>query len=78
MELTLTIPVLCAIPLAPLIGSMLVGFFGTGFLGKQLSRGACQTIAILGVTIALQCVDASNGRFLLQWLGISLDAIGRV
>jgi NADH-quinone oxidoreductase subunit L len=52
MELILTIPVLCAIPLAPLIGSMLVGFFGTGFLGKQLSRGACQTIAILGVTIA--------------------------
>jgi NADH-quinone oxidoreductase subunit L len=52
MELTLTIPVLCAIPLAPLIGSMLVGLFGTGFLGKQLSRGACQTIAILGVVIA--------------------------
>ena len=52
MELTLTIPVLCAIPLAPLIGSMLVGFFGTGFLGKQLSRGVCQTIAILGVMIA--------------------------
>jgi NADH-quinone oxidoreductase subunit L len=52
MELTLTIPVLCAIPLAPLIGSMLVGLFGTGFLGKQLSRGACQTIAILGVMIA--------------------------
>jgi NADH-quinone oxidoreductase subunit L len=52
MELTLTIPVLCAIPLAPLIGSMLVGFFGTGFLGKQLSRGPCQTIAILGVVIA--------------------------
>jgi len=52
MELTLTIPVLCAIPLAPLIGSMLVGFFGTCFLGKQLSRGACQTIAILGVMIA--------------------------
>jgi NADH-quinone oxidoreductase subunit L len=52
MELTLTIPVLCAIPLAPLIGSILVGFFGTGFLGKQLSRGACQTIAILGVMIA--------------------------
>jgi NADH-quinone oxidoreductase subunit L len=52
MELTLTIPVLCAIPLAPLIGSMLVGFFGTGFLGKQLSRGTCQTIAILGVMIA--------------------------
>ena len=52
MELTLTIPVLCTIPLAPLVGSMLVGFFGTGFLGKQLSRGACQTIAILGVMIA--------------------------
>ena len=52
MQLTLNIPVLCAIPLAPLIGSMIAGFFGTKLGGNRIGQGACQFVTILGVTIA--------------------------
>jgi NADH-quinone oxidoreductase subunit L len=52
MQLTLTIPVLCAIPLAPLIGSMIAGFFGTKLCGNRIGQGACQFVTILGVAIA--------------------------
>jgi NADH-quinone oxidoreductase subunit L len=52
MQLTLNIPVLCAIPLAPLIGSMIAGFFGTKLGGNRIGHGACQFVAILGVAIA--------------------------
>jgi NADH-quinone oxidoreductase subunit L len=49
MQLTLTIPVLCAIPLAPLFGSMIAGFFGTKLGGNRIGHGACQFVTILGV-----------------------------
>ncbi len=52
MQLTLNIPVLCAIPLAPLIGSMIAGFFGTKLGGNRIGHGACQFVTILGVAIA--------------------------
>ena len=52
MQLTLNIPVLCAIPLAPLIGSMIAGFFGTKLGGNRIGQGACQFVTILGVTIS--------------------------
>ena len=52
MQLTLTIPVLCAIPLAPLFGSMIAGFFGTKLGGNRIGHGACQFVTILGVAIA--------------------------
>ena len=52
MQLTLTIPVLCAIPLAPLIGSMIAGLFGTKLGGNRIGQGACQFVTILGVAIA--------------------------
>ena len=52
MQLTLNIPVLCAIPLAPLIGSMIAGFFGTKLGGNRIGQGASQFVTILGVTIA--------------------------
>ena len=52
MQLTLNIPVLCAIPLAPLFGSLIAGFFGTKLGGDRIGHGACQFVAILGVTIA--------------------------
>jgi len=52
MQLTLNIPVLCAIPLAPLIGSMIAGFFGTKLGGNRIGQGACQFVTILGVAIA--------------------------
>jgi len=52
MQLTLNIPILCAIPLAPLFGSMIAGFFGTKLGGNLIGRGACQFVTILGVAIA--------------------------
>ena len=52
MQLTLTIPVLCAIPLAPLFGSIIAGFFGTKLGGNRIGQGACQFLTIFGVAIA--------------------------
>ena len=52
MQLTLNIPVLCAIPLAPLVGSIIAGFFGTKLGGNRIGHGASQFVTILGVTIA--------------------------
>ena len=52
MQLTLNIPVLCAIPLAPLIGSIIAGLFGTKLGGNRIGQGASQFVTILGVTIA--------------------------
>lgn len=52
MQLTLNIPILCAIPLAPLFGSMIAGFFGTKLGGNLIGRGTCQFVTILGVAIA--------------------------
>jgi len=43
---------LTLIPLAPLVGAILTGFFGTQFMGNVLGRKACHRIAILGVAIA--------------------------
>ena len=52
MTSTLNPNLLILIPLAPLIGAMLTGFFGTRFMGNHLSRTTCHRIAILGVAIA--------------------------
>ena len=52
MQFTLTLPVLCAVPLAPLIGSAIAGFFGTKLGGERIGHGACQFVTILGVMIA--------------------------
>ncbi|OYW80747.1 MAG: NADH-quinone oxidoreductase subunit L [Polynucleobacter sp. 32-46-5] len=52
MQFTLTVPVLCAIPLAPLFGSVIAGFFGTKLGGNRIGHGACQFVTILGVMVA--------------------------
>ena len=52
MTSTLNPNLLIMIPLAPLIGAMLTGFFGTRFMGNHFSRTTCHRIAILGVAIA--------------------------
>jgi NADH-quinone oxidoreductase subunit L len=52
MTSTLNPSLLILIPLAPLIGAILAGFFGTKFMGNLLSRTACHRITILGVAIA--------------------------
>jgi len=40
------------IAFAPLIGSLLAGLFGTGFLGRWLGRAGAHTVTILGVLIS--------------------------
>ncbi|HWK61170.1 MAG TPA: NADH-quinone oxidoreductase subunit L [Eoetvoesiella sp.] len=40
------------IALAPLAGALLVGLFGTGFLGRQVGRQGAHIITILGVLIS--------------------------
>ena len=52
MTSTLNPSLLILIPLAPLIGAIFAGFFGTKFMGNQLSKTACHRITILGVAIA--------------------------
>ena len=52
MQFTLSIPVLCAIPLAPLLGSIIAGVLGTKLGGNRIGHGASQFSTILGVTVA--------------------------
>jgi NADH-quinone oxidoreductase subunit L len=52
MSATLSTATLLIVPLAPLIGSMLTGIFGTKFGGNIIGRKTCHSIAILGVLIA--------------------------
>ena len=53
MASSLTIAHLCAIPLAPLVGSAMAGLLGTRFFGNRIGQVATQSLTILGVTIAL-------------------------
>ena len=43
---------LLTVALAPLVGAVLAGFFGTRFLGGRLGRAASHRITILGVLVA--------------------------
>ncbi|GGI53004.1 NADH-quinone oxidoreductase subunit L [Oxalicibacterium solurbis] len=43
---------LLVIPLAPLVGSMIAGLFGTKFFGNMIGRKASHTVTILGVLIS--------------------------
>ncbi|RMX07627.1 NADH-quinone oxidoreductase subunit L [Corticibacter populi] len=52
MDQTLSASTLVWVPLAPLIGSVLVGIFGTAMGGNLLGRKACHSITILGVLVA--------------------------
>ncbi|MDR0458729.1 MAG: NADH-quinone oxidoreductase subunit L [Burkholderiaceae bacterium] len=79
MSATLSAPMLCAAPLAPLIGSALAGILGTTFGGNRIGRAASHTLTILGVAIAfiisaltLQAV-AGGARFdqtLYHWMSV--------
>lgn len=53
MTQTLSVVQLLGVPLAPLVGSLIVGVFGTAFGGNVIGRKASQSIAILGVFISL-------------------------
>ena len=52
MSNTLSANALLAVPLAPLVGAMLAGIFGTKLGGNLLGRMASHTVTILGVFIA--------------------------
>jgi NADH-quinone oxidoreductase subunit L len=52
MSNTLSANALLAVPLAPLVGALLAGIFGTKLGGNLLGRKASHTVTILGVFIA--------------------------
>jgi NADH-quinone oxidoreductase subunit L len=76
---------LLAVPLAPLVGSMIAGLFGTSFFGNLIGRKTSHTVTILGVAIAflislqtlLAVIDgASYNGTLYTWMtvgGIKLE-----
>ncbi|PWF48321.1 NADH-quinone oxidoreductase subunit L [Massilia glaciei] len=45
--------ILLAVPLAPLVGAVIAGLFGTKFLGNIVGRKTSHTVTILGVLISL-------------------------
>jgi NADH-quinone oxidoreductase subunit L len=78
MSQTLSVSTLLAVPLAPLIGSLLAGVFGTKFGGNRIGRRLSHSLTILGVLIAfvlsaltLKSVALDGARFsetLYTWM----------
>jgi NADH-quinone oxidoreductase subunit L len=78
MSQTLSVSNLLVVPLAPLVGSVLAGVFGTKFGGNRIGRTASHSLTILGVLIAfvlsaltLQSVVVDGARFnetLYTWM----------
>lgn len=60
MESTLSPTLLLAIALAPLLGSIVVGLFGTGFFGRQVTR-----VGGHGLTIALVAFSTLASMYVL-------------
>jgi NADH-quinone oxidoreductase subunit L len=52
MSQTLSAAQLLAVPLAPLVGSILAGLFGTQFGGDRIGRRVCHSLTIFGVLVA--------------------------
>jgi NADH-quinone oxidoreductase subunit L len=52
MSQTLSAAQLLAVPLAPLVGSVLAGLFGTQFGGNWIGRRVCHSLTIFGVLVA--------------------------
>jgi NADH-quinone oxidoreductase subunit L len=78
MSQTLNASTLLAVPLAPLVGAVLAGVFGTTFGGNKIGRRLSHTLCILGVFIAfvisamtLRSVAIDGARFnatLYEWM----------
>jgi len=78
MSSTLSAGTLLAVPLAPLIGSVLAGVFGTQFGGNWIGRRLSHTFTILGVAVAfvlsaltLKSVALDGARFnetIYEWM----------
>ena len=52
MSQTLSASLLLAVPLAPLVGSLLSGIWGTAFGGNKIGRTGSSSLTILGVLAA--------------------------
>jgi len=78
MSQTLSASTLLMVPMAPLVGSVLAGIFGTKFGGNRIGRVASHSLTILGVLVAfvlsamtLQSVVVDGARFnetLYTWM----------
>jgi NADH-quinone oxidoreductase subunit L len=78
MSQSLNASTLLAVPLAPLLGAVLAGVFGTTFGGNKIGRRLSHTLCILGVFIAfvisamtLRSVAIDGARFnatLYEWM----------
>ncbi len=78
MSQTLSAATLLAVPMAPLVGSVLAGIFGTAFGGNWIGRRVSHTLTILGVLVAfiisamtLKSVALDGARFnetLYTWM----------
>jgi NADH-quinone oxidoreductase subunit L len=78
MSATLSASTLLAVPLAPLVGSVIAGVFGTKFGGDRIGRRVTHSLTILGVLVAfvisamtLKSVVSDGARFnatLYEWL----------
>ena len=78
MSQTLQASFLLAVPLAPLVGSLLAGILGTHFGGNWIGRRLSHTLTILGVLVAfiisastLKSVAVDGARFnetLYTWM----------
>lgn len=52
MSATLSVSTLLAVPMAPLVGAILAGVFGTQFAGNQIGRKVAHSLTIFGVLVA--------------------------
>ncbi|AGU50690.1 NADH-quinone oxidoreductase, subunit L NuoL [Variovorax paradoxus B4] len=78
MSATLSASTLLAVPLAPLVGAVVAGLFGTKFGGNHIGRKVTHSLTILGVFVAfvisamtLKSVVADGARFnatLYEWM----------
>ncbi|OGB30775.1 MAG: NADH-quinone oxidoreductase subunit L [Burkholderiales bacterium RIFCSPLOWO2_12_FULL_61_40] len=78
MSQTLSAATLLAVPMAPLVGAVLAGVFGTKFGGNRIGRGLSHSLTILGVLVAfvisamtLNAVAFEGARFnetLYTWM----------
>ncbi|MDM0085848.1 MULTISPECIES: NADH-quinone oxidoreductase subunit L [unclassified Variovorax] len=78
MSATLSASTLLAVPMAPLVGAVLAGLFGTKFGGNHIGRKITHSLTILGVLVAfiisamtLKSVVVDGARFnatLYEWM----------
>lgn len=78
MSQTLSVSTLLAVPMAPLVGAILAGIFGTKFGGNRIGRSTAHSVTILGVLLSfllsvmtLKSVAFDGARFnetLYTWM----------